>query len=115
MTFRGKPTVTPAGNCWCGAEAVWAVYREDDMVLTCTANVFHVPDAEPTYVRVEVTEGRAYTYLAYEDPPLRPGEWVLLPGNEVHSDSFAGKVLRVLDGPDKGYDGPYKAVLGRLL
>lgn len=85
------------------------------MVLTCTADVFHQPEAEPVYVRVEVADGKAYTYQSFEDPPLRRGEWVRLPGNMVHQTEFAGKVIRLLDGPDKGYDGPYKAVLGRLL
>jgi hypothetical protein len=67
------------------------------------------------YVRVEVDEGRAYTYTADLTPPLERGEWVTLPGNEVHASAFAGRVIRLLDGPDKHYSGPYKAVIGRLL
>ena len=67
------------------------------------------------YVRVEVTEGRAYTYQAFEDPPLAKGEVVLLPGNQVQSRPFTGTVLRLMDGPDDNYSGPYKAVVGRDL
>ena len=78
-------------------------------------------DACPTcgapaqYVRVEVVEGKTYTYKAYEEPPLEKGEWVRMPGNQVQTEPFAGKVIRALDGPDERYAGPYKAVLGRLL
>lgn len=67
------------------------------------------------YVRVEVAEGKAYTYEWHGDPPLEAGEWVTLPSNQMRKDSFAGKVLRVLDGPDPHYSGEYKAVIERLL
>jgi hypothetical protein len=66
------------------------------------------------WVRCEVGEGRAYTYVSFEDPPLGPGEAVVLPGNVVQRDPFEGRVLRLLDGPDASYQGPYKAVKGRV-
>lgn len=65
------------------------------------------------WVRVEVAEGRAYTYRSYLEPPLAPGEKVRLPGNVVRADPFVGAVLRILNGPDPGYAGPYKMILGR--
>jgi hypothetical protein len=65
------------------------------------------------WVRVEVYEGKAYTYMAFEEPPLERGEAVVLPGNIVQSGWFTGTVLRLLDGPSADYDGPYKAVVGR--
>lgn len=71
---------------------------------------------QPTqWVRVEIAEGKAYTYKAFEVPSLESGEFVRLPGNRVHATPFIGKVLRTIDGPDEGYAGPYKAVLGRVL
>jgi hypothetical protein len=69
---------------------------------------------EVQYVRVELDEGRAYTYI-WDGPPLEKGEWVSLPSNEVRDKTFAGKVIRVLDGPDPSYDGEYKSVVDRLL
>jgi hypothetical protein len=64
------------------------------------------------YVKVELSEGRAYTYL-WDDLlfALEPGDAVMLPASVVHNSTFSGTVLRVLDGPDPHYDGPYKAVL----
>ena len=66
------------------------------------------------YVRCEVDEGKAYTYT-WDDIvfALAPGDRVMLPGNEVQPAPFEGRVIRLLDGPDKNYDGPYKSVLGR--
>lgn len=117
MGFRGKPqSQEVVGTCWCGRATIRTVWADDDIVDSCEADIFHNPNGSPpVYVRVEVVEGRAYTYQSFQDPPLTPGEWVVLPGNEVHHETFAGKVLRVLDGPDKNYDGPYKQVLGRVL
>jgi hypothetical protein len=66
------------------------------------------------WVRCEVSEGRAYTYVSFEDPALDRGEAVRLPGNVVQPDPFEGRVLRLLDGPDASYAGPYKAVMGRV-
>ena len=65
------------------------------------------------YVRVEVDEGRAYTYKAFEDVPLTKGDVVVLPSNMVQDRAFEGTVLRVLDGPDPSYPGPFKSVLRR--
>jgi hypothetical protein len=64
------------------------------------------------HVRVEVSEGRAYTYEWDGKPPLQPGDLVVLPGNIVQNKDFTGKVLRVLDGPDTDY--PLKRVLRRV-
>ena len=50
--------------------------------------------APARWVRVEVREGKAYTYLSYEEPPLEQGEWVRTPANQVQSEPFAGKVPR---------------------
>jgi hypothetical protein len=66
------------------------------------------------WVRCEVGEGRAYTYVSFEDPPLEAREEVVLPGNVVQRDPFEGQVLRLLDGPDASYAGPYKAVMRRV-
>jgi len=66
------------------------------------------------YIKVEVSEGRAYTYTWDDvaEPPLEPGEAVLLPANEVRGSTFRGTVLRVV--PDAGsYRGPLKAVVAR--
>lgn len=64
------------------------------------------------YVRVEVAEGRAYTYK-WDGDPLKPGEVVMLPSSIVQNRPFEGKVLRVLDEPD--FQGPIKSVLSRGL
>lgn len=63
------------------------------------------------WLRVEVSEGRAYTYQSFEVHPLARGDRVRIPGNVVKGPSV-GTVLRVVDGPDAGYAGPYKAILG---
>jgi hypothetical protein len=63
------------------------------------------------YVRVEVAEGRAYTYTWDQTPPLVAGEQVVLPSNMVQDREFSGRVIRVLDGPDT--DFPLKAVVRR--
>jgi len=82
----------------------------------CMKPKFLNEEGEPMqYVRVEVDEGKTYTYVWEQGPPLEPGEWVRLPRNEVKGKSFPGKVIRVLDGPDPSYVGEYKGVLGRLL
>lgn len=65
------------------------------------------------FVRVEVSEGRAYTYAAFEDPPLARGDRVLLPGNQVHSTAFVGVVIRSVDISTDNYEGDYKAVIAR--
>lgn len=67
------------------------------------------------YVRVEVAEGRAYTYTWDDEaePALEPGERVMLPSSVVQDRPFEGKVLRVV--PDAGdYKGPLKSVLSRV-
>ena len=66
------------------------------------------------HVRVEVAEGRAYTYTWDDEaqPPLEPGEAVLLPSSIVQNRPFRGIVLRVVDGPGN-YKGPLKSVLCR--
>jgi hypothetical protein len=64
------------------------------------------------YVRVEVSEGRAYTYRWEGDPPLRRGERVMLPSNMVKDRTFEGTVIREIPGPD--WDGPIKGVLRRV-
>jgi hypothetical protein len=66
------------------------------------------------WVRCEVGEGRAYTYVSFEEVALERGEEVVLPGNVVQRDPFKGRVLRLLDGPDASYAGPYKAVMRRV-
>lgn len=68
--------------------------------------------APARWVRVEVTEGKAYTYVDFEDEPLAPGDLVTLPGNVVQGGRFKGRVLRVLPEASHDYPGPYKAVLG---
>jgi hypothetical protein len=68
------------------------------------------------YVRVEVEEGRAYTYTWDGDRPLGRGDRVVLPGNIVHDREFEGTVLRTLTDEqvaDDGYKGEYKGVLRR--
>lgn len=66
------------------------------------------------FVRVEVEEGRAYTYKWDDslEPPLEPGEPVLLPGNMVHAEPFIGWVLRSMKEP--GWDGEIKSVISRV-
>jgi hypothetical protein len=68
------------------------------------------------WVRVEVDEGRAYTYASFEEPPLERGEAVRLPGNVVKS-AFTGTVLRDVH-PERiaqdDFRGPYKAVVARV-
>lgn len=68
------------------------------------------------YVRVELAEGRVYTYGWDDDlePALERGEWVILPGNVVHKKPFPGRVNRSL-GDDPQYDGQIQNVIGRLL
>lgn len=67
------------------------------------------------YLRVEVREGKAYTYTWDDErePALEPGEEVLLPSSVVQDRPFRGKVIRVVDGPGD-YKGPLKAVLARM-
>jgi hypothetical protein len=66
------------------------------------------------YVRVEVSEGRAYTYKWDDEAeqPLLPNERVLLPSNMVQDKTFEGTVLRTIHGPD--WDGPIKDVISRV-
>jgi hypothetical protein len=61
------------------------------------------------YVRVEVSEGRAYTYRWEGEEPLKAGDRVALPGNIVQGRTFSGTVLREIDGPD--WDGLIKEVI----
>ena len=65
------------------------------------------------YVRVEVDEGRAYTYTWDDEvnPPLKPGEIVVLPSNIVQDRAFTGRVIRLMPEPDT--DFPLKAILRR--
>ena len=63
------------------------------------------------YVRVEVDEGRAYTYTWDGTPPLKRGDVVVLPSNIVQEREFTGRVLRTMTKPDT--DFPLKAVLRR--
>ena len=65
------------------------------------------------FVRVEVAEGRAYTYKWAGDVPLVAGETVVLPSNMVQDREFTGRVIRVLDGPDT--DFPLKHVVRRAV
>lgn len=69
------------------------------------------------WVRVEVNEGRAYTYMAFEDPALEQGEEVYLPANVVKSGRFKGRVIREIPTEkilSDHYQGPFKAVMGRV-
>lgn len=86
-----------------GHGQIWAVRAICD---TCETPVVQ-------WVRVEVREGKAYTYASFEEPPLERGEAVVLPGNVVKS-SFVGTVLRTVAGPEADYPGPYKAVVSRV-
>jgi hypothetical protein len=63
------------------------------------------------FVRVEVSEGRVYTYIWDGSPALVKGERVVLPSNIVQDREFTGKVVRVLDGPDT--DFPLKTIVRR--
>lgn len=71
------------------------------------------------YVRVEVSEGRAYTYT-WDDRTggkLQKGERVVLPSNIVQEKTFEGTVLRTISAEDvakDSYQGPYKEVLRRV-
>jgi len=67
------------------------------------------------YVKVEIDEGKAYTYTWDGEDALQVGDWVFCPGNVVRAEEFVGKVIRLLDGPDPHYKGPYKAVLRVVL
>lgn len=137
MAFiRVVSTTSTEQECWCGATKMVYQYSDGKTRTRCEANDAHSgevcaavghPDAWNTttacticnapvqWVRVEVSEGRAYTYVSYVAPALEKGEWVRLPGNVVQTEDFAGRVIRVLKAPEGGYAGPYKAVLGRLL
>ena len=69
------------------------------------------------YVRVEVSEGRAYTYKWEGDEPLVKDEQVVLPGNIVQDREFTGRVIRIVSAEDVAkdkYQGEYKAVLRRV-
>lgn len=108
MNFKGLgdgPRPTPEDVCArLGHGQIWAVRGECD---TCKARVVQ-------WVRVEVDEGRAYTYASFEDPPfLERYEVVLLPGNAVHGGTFRGYVLRTVTDPEADYPGPYRAIIGR--
>ena len=63
------------------------------------------------YARVEVAEGRAYTYTFDGEPALTPGEIVVLPSNMVKDQQFTGRVLRLMDEP--GTEIPLKAIVRR--
>lgn len=63
------------------------------------------------YVRVEVDEGRAYTYESDLEPPLVRGDIVVLPSNIVRDREFTGRVIRVMEQSDTDY--PLKKVVRR--
>lgn len=63
------------------------------------------------YVRVEVAEGRTYTYEWDGAPALKKDEVVVLPSNMVKDREFTGRVVRVMK--DKDTDLPLKKVLRR--
>jgi len=118
----------------CGEPMLYREFSDGTSETVCSANRNHDgevcrkvghPDAwsqtercdlcaaPAQWVRVEVGEGKAYTYVAFEDPLLGRGERVIVPGNVVHRDPFVGTVLRLLAEPDATYPGPYKAILRR--
>jgi hypothetical protein len=102
--FVTKSDTTPFDVCArLGHGQIWAARGICD---TCEEYVVQ-------WVRVEVREGKAYTYASFEEPPLERGEAVVLPGNVVKSQ-FTGHVLRTVPDPAADYPGPYKAVLGRV-
>jgi hypothetical protein len=112
MFITGKDT-TPFDVCArLGHGEIWRDPSPDvDEVVcgTCKTPVVQ-------WVRVEVREGKAYTYASFEEPPLEPGEAVRLPGNVVKSE-FTGNVLRTIHHEkvlQDDYPGPYKAVLRRV-
>jgi hypothetical protein len=141
MKFRtvADTTEIPGSECnRCGAVLLYITYNDGFEKTVCSFSENHDGDicqrvghaegwattdrcdicyAPVQWVRVEVREGKAYTYMAFEDPPLEPGETVVLPSNQVREGAFQGKVLRLLDGPDThhGYQGPYKAVVRRAV
>jgi hypothetical protein len=103
MFVTGRDPIDPAVVCArVGHPEGWA---DDTHCSVCGAAV--------QWVRVEVTEGRAYTYMAFEEPPLERGEAVRLPGNSVQRSSFSGTVLRQTE-PPTDYRGPFKAVIARV-
>ena len=70
------------------------------------------------FVRVEVEEGRAYTYQWDDstEPPLEKDEIVVLPSNIVQDREFTGRVLREISAEDvakDAYQGEYKNVVRR--
>jgi hypothetical protein len=127
--------LTPCPRC--GGQQVEVQYSDHTSKVACSVSEHHDGDlcarvghpeawntteecplcaAPARWYRVEVREGKAYTYVSYEEPPLESGEWVRVPGNVVQTEPFAGKVIRPLpDGPGDDYAGPYKALMGRLL
>lgn len=141
MMFR---TVTdeseiPGSRCLrCGSSLTYRVFSDSTEETVCSEDRNHDGEicrrlghpegwastercdlclAPVQWVRAEVREGRAYTYMAFEDPPLEPDEWVVLPGNSVKGGSFEGRIVRIVD-PEKiqqdAYPGPYKAILRRV-
>ena len=62
------------------------------------------------FVRVEVSEGRVYTYQ-WDDiiETLEKGDRVILPSNMVHNREFEGRVVRLLKKPDTDY--PLKDII----
>jgi hypothetical protein len=64
------------------------------------------------YVKVEIDEGRAYTYGWDGEEPLKPGDQVVLPSNMVRNRTFSGRVLRILAESD--FKGPIKNILSKV-
>src|SRR5690349_13322908 len=98
MFVTGKDA-TPSDVCArLGHGEIWLDPTPDGVTVcgTCKTPV-------PQWVRVEVYEGKAYTYAAFEFPELERGEAVVLPGNAVQRGTFEGRVLRTV--PDPGADG----------
>lgn len=60
------------------------------------------------YVKVDL-EGRAYTYAWAGEPPLKRGDWVLVPGNTVNPRNQEAPVIRLLRESD--YDGDVTEIL----
>lgn len=48
MAFRRKGIQSPAGKCWCGADAIKTEGIDTDNVpysfVTCTEDIFHDPE-----------------------------------------------------------------------
>lgn len=66
---------------------------------------------EPQVVQVRIIgAGRSYGYEWHGPDPLRIGDWVSLPSNELSPDGCRGRVTAY---GRQGYDGPLKAVVAK--